>query len=159
MSATSSSPSSPARDMYRYNHQIPSSKEKPHSPSTSRVPNLSIITSIVCVFLAQAPWCTHQIAQRTQRFRDYPSILRRELQAFILISQNCEKLRLRKENKGLKLTVRKGDASSIAGGSILESSISRSHQRSISIASLKKLLGHASPTYIDNGIRAPQRSY
>jgi chromosome segregation ATPase len=63
--------------------------------------------------------------------------LQRDLhaQASMLTSRNRENLRLREENEGLKLTIRRGDAGSIAGDSILERSISRNHQRSVSRAS------------------------
>lgn len=63
--------------------------------------------------------------------------LQRELhaQASMLTSRNRENLRLREENEGLKLTIRRGDAGSIAGDSILERSISRNHMRSVSRAS------------------------
>jgi len=63
--------------------------------------------------------------------------LQRDLhaQASMLTSRNRENLRLREENEGLKLTIRRGDAISIAGDSILERSISRNHQRSVSRAS------------------------
>lgn len=63
--------------------------------------------------------------------------LQRDLhaQASMLTSRNRENLRLREENEGLKLTIRRGDAGSIAGDSILERSISRNHIRSVSRAS------------------------
>jgi chromosome segregation ATPase len=63
--------------------------------------------------------------------------LQRDLhaQASMLTSRNRENLRLREENEGLKLTIRRGDAASIAGDSILERSISRNHMRSVSRAS------------------------
>lgn len=63
--------------------------------------------------------------------------LQRDLhaQASMLTSRNRENLRLREENEGLKLTIRRGDVASIAGDSILERSISRNHQRSVSRAS------------------------
>ncbi|KAF2800848.1 hypothetical protein K505DRAFT_292098 [Melanomma pulvis-pyrius CBS 109.77] len=63
--------------------------------------------------------------------------LQRDLhaQASMLTSRNRENLRLREENEGLKLTIRRGDVGSIAGDSILERSISRNHQRSVSRAS------------------------
>jgi chromosome segregation ATPase len=53
----------------------------------------------------------------------------------MLTSRNRENLRLREENEGLKLTIRRGDAGSTAGDSILERSISRNHMRSVSRAS------------------------
>ncbi|KAJ4348220.1 uncharacterized protein N0V89_009592 [Didymosphaeria variabile] len=60
--------------------------------------------------------------------------LQRDLhaQASMLTSRNRENQRLREENEGLKLTIRRGDVHSIAGDSILERSISRNHQRSVS---------------------------
>lgn len=63
--------------------------------------------------------------------------LQRDLhaQASMLTSRNRENLRLREENEGLKLTIRRGDTGSIAGDSILERSISRNHMRSASRAS------------------------
>ncbi|KAF5846896.1 hypothetical protein GGP41_003175 [Bipolaris sorokiniana] len=63
--------------------------------------------------------------------------LQRDLhaQASMLTSRNRENLRLREENEGLKLTIRRGDAGSTAGDSILERSVSRSHMRSVSRAS------------------------
>jgi chromosome segregation ATPase len=63
--------------------------------------------------------------------------LQRDLhaQASMLTSRNRENLRLREENEGLKLTIRRGDAGSTAGDSILERSISRNHMRSVSRAS------------------------
>lgn len=63
--------------------------------------------------------------------------LQRDLhaQASMLTSRNRENLRLREENEGLKLTIRRGDVGSIAGDSILERSISRNHMRSVSRAS------------------------
>jgi chromosome segregation ATPase len=63
--------------------------------------------------------------------------LQRDLhaQASMLTSRNRENQRLREENEGLKLTIRRGDVNSIAGDSILERSISRNHQRSVSRAS------------------------
>jgi hypothetical protein len=63
--------------------------------------------------------------------------LQRDLHAQVsmLTSRNRENLRLREENEGLKLTIRRGDSGSIAGDSILERSISRNHMRSISRAS------------------------
>lgn len=63
--------------------------------------------------------------------------LQRDLhaQASMLTSRNRENTRLREENEGLKLTIRRGDVNSIAGDSILERSISRNHQRSVSRAS------------------------
>tara|TARA_R110002003_G_scaffold76_1_gene6961 strand:+ start:15972 stop:20669 length:4698 start_codon:yes stop_codon:yes gene_type:complete len=63
--------------------------------------------------------------------------LQRDLHAQVsmLTSRNRENLRLREENEGLKLTIRRGDAGSIAGDSILERSISRNHMRSVSRAS------------------------
>jgi len=63
--------------------------------------------------------------------------LQRDLhaQASMLTSRNRENLRLREENEGLKLTIRRGDAASVAGDSILERSISRNHMRSVSRAS------------------------
>ncbi|KAF1956532.1 hypothetical protein CC80DRAFT_492078 [Byssothecium circinans] len=63
--------------------------------------------------------------------------LQRDLhaQASMLTSRNRENVRLREENEGLKLTLRRGDAGSVAGESILERSISRNHMRSVSRAS------------------------
>jgi archaellum component FlaC len=63
--------------------------------------------------------------------------LQRDLHAQVsmLTSRNRENLRLREENEGLKLTIRRGDVGSIAGDSILERSISRNHMRSVSRAS------------------------
>ncbi|KAA8622613.1 anucleate primary sterigmata protein B [Pyrenophora tritici-repentis] len=63
--------------------------------------------------------------------------LQRDLhaQASMLTSRNRENLRLREENEGLKLAIRRGDNSSTAGDSILERSISRNHMRSVSRAS------------------------
>ena len=63
--------------------------------------------------------------------------LQRDLhaQASMLTSRSRENQRLREENEGLKLTIRRGDVNSIAGDSILERSISRNHQRSVSRAS------------------------
>lgn len=63
--------------------------------------------------------------------------LQRDLHAQVsmLTSRNRENLRLREENEGLKLTIRRGDAGSTAGDSILERSISRNHMRSVSRAS------------------------
>jgi chromosome segregation ATPase len=63
--------------------------------------------------------------------------LQRDLHAQVsmLTSRNRENLRLREENEGLKLTIRRGDAGSVAGDSILERSISRNHMRSVSRAS------------------------
>lgn len=63
--------------------------------------------------------------------------LQRDLHAQVsmLTSRNRENLRLREENEGLKLTIRRGDSGSIAGDSILERSISRNHMRSVSRAS------------------------
>lgn len=63
--------------------------------------------------------------------------LQRDLhaQVHMLTSRNRENLRLREENEGLKLTIRRGDAGSVAGDSILERSISRNHMRSVSRAS------------------------
>ncbi|CAI6338956.1 unnamed protein product [Periconia digitata] len=63
--------------------------------------------------------------------------LQRDLhaQASMLTSRSRENVRLREENEGLKLTLRRGDGGSIAGDSILERSISRNHQRSASRAS------------------------
>jgi len=63
--------------------------------------------------------------------------LQRDLhaQASMLTSRNRENLRLREENEGLKLTIRRGDAASTTGDSILERSISRNHMRSVSRAS------------------------
>ncbi|KAJ4365755.1 hypothetical protein N0V83_008375 [Neocucurbitaria cava] len=63
--------------------------------------------------------------------------LQRDLhaQASMLTSRNRENLRLREENEGLKLTIRRGDVGSVAGDSILERSISRNHMRSVSRAS------------------------
>lgn len=63
--------------------------------------------------------------------------LQRDLHAQVsmLTSRNRENLRLREENEGLKLTIRRGDAGSAAGDSILERSISRNHIRSVSRAS------------------------
>ncbi|ENI03693.1 hypothetical protein COCC4DRAFT_141810 [Bipolaris maydis ATCC 48331] len=63
--------------------------------------------------------------------------LQRDLhaQASMLTSRNRENLRLREENEGLKLTIRRGDAGSTAGDSILERSVSRNHMRSVSRAS------------------------
>lgn len=63
--------------------------------------------------------------------------LQRDLhaQASMLTSRNRENLRLREENEGLKLTIRRGDVASVAGDSILERSISRNHMRSVSRAS------------------------
>jgi chromosome segregation ATPase len=63
--------------------------------------------------------------------------LQRDLhaQASMLTSRNRENLRLREENEGLKLTIRRGDVASTAGDSILERSISRNHVRSVSRAS------------------------
>lgn len=60
--------------------------------------------------------------------------LQRDLhaQASMLTSRSRENQRLREENEGLKLTIRRGDVQSIAGDSILERSISRNHQRSVS---------------------------
>lgn len=60
--------------------------------------------------------------------------LQRDLhaQASMLTSRSRENQRLREENEGLKLTIRRGDVNSIAGDSILERSISRNHQRSVS---------------------------
>ena len=63
--------------------------------------------------------------------------LQRDLhaQASMLTSRNRENLRLREENEGLKLTIRRGDTGSTTGDSILERSISRNHMRSVSRAS------------------------
>jgi predicted nucleic acid-binding Zn-ribbon protein len=63
--------------------------------------------------------------------------LQRDLHAQVsmLTSRNRENTRLREENEGLKLTIRRGDAGSAAGDSILERSISRNHMRSVSRAS------------------------
>jgi predicted nucleic acid-binding Zn-ribbon protein len=63
--------------------------------------------------------------------------LQRDLhaQASMLTSRNRENLRLREENEGLKLTMRRGDAGSVTGDSILERSISRNYIRSTSRAS------------------------
>jgi predicted nucleic acid-binding Zn-ribbon protein len=63
--------------------------------------------------------------------------LQRDLHAQVsmLTSRNRENLRLREENEGLKLTIRRGDTGSVAGDSILERSISRNHMRSVSRAS------------------------
>jgi predicted nucleic acid-binding Zn-ribbon protein len=63
--------------------------------------------------------------------------LQRDLHAQVsmLTSRNRENLRLREENEGLKLTIRRGDNGSVAGDSILERSISRNHMRSVSRAS------------------------
>lgn len=63
--------------------------------------------------------------------------LQRDLhaQASMLTSRSRENQRLREENEGLKLSIRRGDVNSIAGDSILERSISRNHQRSTSRAS------------------------
>jgi predicted nucleic acid-binding Zn-ribbon protein len=63
--------------------------------------------------------------------------LQRDLHAQVsmLTSRNRENLRLREENEGLKLTIRRGDTGSAAGDSILERSISRNHMRSVSRAS------------------------
>jgi predicted nucleic acid-binding Zn-ribbon protein len=63
--------------------------------------------------------------------------LQRDLHAQVsmLTSRNRENLRLREENEGLKLTIRRGDSGSTAGDSILERSISRNHMRSVSRAS------------------------
>jgi len=63
--------------------------------------------------------------------------LQRDLHAQVsmLTSRNRENLRLREENEGLKLTIRRGDSGSAAGDSILERSISRNHMRSVSRAS------------------------
>ena len=63
--------------------------------------------------------------------------LQRDLhaQASMLTSRNRENLRLREENEGLKLAIRRGDNGSTAGDSILERSISRNHMRSVSRAS------------------------
>lgn len=63
--------------------------------------------------------------------------LQRDLhaQASMLTSRSRENVRLREENEGLKLSLRRGDVGSIAGDSILERSISRNHQRSVSRAS------------------------
>jgi predicted nucleic acid-binding Zn-ribbon protein len=63
--------------------------------------------------------------------------LQRDLHAQVsmLTSRNRENLRLREENEGLKLTIRRGDSGSVAGDSILERSISRNHLRSVSRAS------------------------
>jgi predicted nucleic acid-binding Zn-ribbon protein len=63
--------------------------------------------------------------------------LQRDLHAQVsmLTSRNRENLRLREENEGLKLSIRRGDAGSVAGDSILERSISRNHMRSVSRAS------------------------
>jgi chromosome segregation ATPase len=60
--------------------------------------------------------------------------LQRDLhaQASMLTSRSRENQRLREENEGLKLSIRRGDVQSIAGDSILERSISRNHQRSVS---------------------------
>ncbi|KAF9731271.1 microtubule associated protein [Paraphaeosphaeria minitans] len=60
--------------------------------------------------------------------------LQRDLhaQASMLTSRSRENQRLREENEGLRLTIRRGDVQSIAGDSILERSISRNHQRSVS---------------------------
>lgn len=63
--------------------------------------------------------------------------LQRDLhaQTSMLTSRNRENTRLREENEGLRLTLRRGDLGSIAGDSILERSISRNHMRSVSRAS------------------------
>ncbi|UPX19467.1 uncharacterized protein EKO05_0009727 [Ascochyta rabiei] len=63
--------------------------------------------------------------------------LQRDLhaQTSMLTSRNRENTRLREENEGLRLTLRRGDVGSIAGDSILERSISRNHMRSVSRAS------------------------
>jgi hypothetical protein len=63
--------------------------------------------------------------------------LQRDLhaQTSMLTSRNRENTRLREENEGLRLTLRRGDVASIAGDSILERSISRNHMRSVSRAS------------------------
>ena len=63
--------------------------------------------------------------------------LQRDLhaQTSMLTSRNRENTRLREENEGLRLTLRRGDAGSVAGDSILERSISRNHMRSVSRAS------------------------
>lgn len=63
--------------------------------------------------------------------------LQRDLhaQTSMLTSRNRENNRLREENEGLKLTIRRGEAGSVAGDSILERSISRNHIRSVSRAS------------------------
>jgi archaellum component FlaC len=63
--------------------------------------------------------------------------LQRDLhaQASMLTSRNRENLRLREENEGLKLTIRRGDVGSVTGDSILERSISRNYIRSTSRAS------------------------
>jgi chromosome segregation ATPase len=72
--------------------------------------------------------------------------LQRDLhaQASMLTSRNRENLRLREENEGLKLTIRRGDGGSTAGDSILERSISRNHMRSVSRASGGTRLTHVS---------------
>ncbi|KAF3033522.1 Anucleate primary sterigmata protein B [Didymella keratinophila] len=63
--------------------------------------------------------------------------LQRDLhaQTSMLTSRMRENTRLREENEGLRLTLRRGDVGSIAGDSILERSISRNHMRSVSRAS------------------------
>lgn len=63
--------------------------------------------------------------------------LQRDLhaQTSMLTSRMRENTRLREENEGLRLTLRRGDVGSIAGDSILDRSISRNHMRSVSRAS------------------------
>lgn len=72
-----------------------------------------------------------------EQLRHENAELRRDLgaQTSMLTSRNRERERLQQEIESLKLSVRRGDVSSVAGDSIFERSISRNHQRAVSRAS------------------------
>lgn len=80
---------------------------------------------------------THSSGTLVEQLQSDNERLQRDLhaQASMLTSRSRENVRLREENEGLKLTLRRGDVGSIAGDSILDRSISRNHTRSVSRAS------------------------